>query len=101
MSVYMIVEATEIKDKEKYAEYVRRVPATIAGFGGRYLARGGEVCVLAGDWRPRRLIILEFASMENFRYWWESPEYRAIAPLREESASTNALVIEGVGEKIC
>jgi len=99
MPVYMIVEAKEIMDKDKYAEYVRRAPATIAAFGGRYLARGGEVNILAGDWQPCRLIIVEFASMENFRCWWQSPEYRAIARLREESARTNAVLIEGCEEK--
>ena len=49
MSVYMIVEAKEINDKEKYAEYVRLVPVTIAAFGGRYLSRGGGVSVVSGD----------------------------------------------------
>ncbi len=95
MSVYMIVEAKEVMDKEKYGEYVRQVPPLVAKFGGKYLARGGKVLKVAGDWDPSRVIIIEFASMERFRAWWDSPEYRAVAPLREQSAKTNAIVIEG------
>ena len=96
MAVYMIVEAKEIKDKEKYSEYIRKVPQTIEKFAAKYLARGGRVTVASGNWKPERLIIVEFASMEKFQAWFNSPEYRLISPLREESATTNAVVIEGV-----
>ena len=50
MPVYMIVEATEVTDKKKYSEYIKKVPPTIEKFGGTYLARGGAVTVVAGDW---------------------------------------------------
>lgn len=96
MPVYMIVEAKEVMDKEKYGEYIRKVPQTIVKFGGKYLARGGQVTVVSGEWDPSRLIMVEFESMDKFRAWWNSPEYRAIAPLRECSTKTNAVVIEGV-----
>lgn len=66
MSVYMIVEAKEVMDKKKYGEYIQKVPETIAKFGGRYLARGGQVLTVSGDWKPTRLIIVEFDSMERF-----------------------------------
>jgi uncharacterized protein (DUF1330 family) len=92
----MIVETREVKDKEKYSEYIRKVPQTIEKFAGKYLARGGEVSVVSGDWSPERLIIVEFASMDKFQAWFNSSEYRLIAPLREESAITNAIVIEGL-----
>jgi uncharacterized protein (DUF1330 family) len=96
MSVYMIIEAKEVMNKQKYAEYVQKVPPTIEKFGGKYLARGGQVTVFSGDWKPARLIIVEFASMEKFNAWWHSPEYRAIAPLREQGAKTNAIIVEGI-----
>ena len=95
MSVYMIVEALEVMDKKKYGEYIRKVPATIERFGGRYLVRGGEVTLVHGGWKPSRLIIVEFASMDTFNAWFHSPEYGAIAPLREQGARTNAIVLEG------
>jgi uncharacterized protein (DUF1330 family) len=91
----MIVEAKEIMDNEKYGEYVRRVPATITKFGGRYLARGGQVTVVSGDWNPMRVIIVEFDSLEKFQAWWDSADYRMVASLREQSAKVNAVVVEG------
>lgn len=96
MAVYLIVEATKVIDKAKYGTYIQKVPQTIERFGGEYVARGGQVHVVSGDWHPSRLIIVKFASMDRFNSWWGSCEYRAIAPLREEAASTNAIVVEGV-----
>lgn len=59
MSVYMIIEAKEVMNKQKYSEYIQKVPLTIEKFGGKYMARGGHVTVVSGDWNPDRLIIVE------------------------------------------
>ena len=49
MSVYMIVEI-EVVDRETYAEYMEKVPATVEKYGGRYIVRGGVVTPLTGGW---------------------------------------------------
>lgn len=94
MPVYMILEI-EVRDPETYAEYVRRVPETVTKYGGRYLVRGGQAIPLAGGWAPQRLVVLEFASFEAMRRWNESPEYREVAALRERSATTRAVAVQG------
>jgi uncharacterized protein (DUF1330 family) len=68
MAVYAVVNV-QITDPDRYTEYREQAPATIARYGGKYLARGGEVKVLEGDWDPQRLVILEFESMERFDEW--------------------------------
>jgi uncharacterized protein (DUF1330 family) len=98
MRYYLIVDVVDIRDADKYAEYVRRVPAAVAAFGGRYLVRGGKTEVLSGDWRPGRMVIVEFPSRDALQSWFKSGEYRAMVHLREEAASANAVVIEGCGE---
>lgn len=52
--------------------------------------------MISGDWKPVRLIIIEFDSMNRFKAWWNSTEYREIKQLREQSAKTNAIVVEGI-----
>ena len=96
MPIYMIVEPKEIMDKEKYKEYTQKVPKIIEKFGGRYLTRNGEVSLIEGNWKPERLVIIEFESKDKFETWWNSPEYREIAIMRERSAKVNAIVVEGV-----
>ncbi|MBO9368500.1 MAG: DUF1330 domain-containing protein [Chloroflexi bacterium] len=96
MPAYVIADI-EITDAELYKEYVKLAPAAVALYGGRYLARGGHTEVLEGDWQPRRLVILEFESVEKAKAWLNSPEYAPARALRQRSARSNLVVIEGVG----
>lgn len=93
MAVYMIVDI-EVHDRETYMEYVARVPATIEQYGGKYIVRTGDAVPVWGEWDPDRLIVLEFPDMETLEKWRTSPEYTAVAPLREKSTKTRAIIVE-------
>jgi uncharacterized protein (DUF1330 family) len=95
MPAYVIADI-EVIDPQGYEEYRQRVPATIAAFGGRYLARGGQTEVLEGPWSPKRLVILEFPSFERYRAWWTSPQYAPLRALRERTARSSLVVTEGL-----
>jgi uncharacterized protein (DUF1330 family) len=94
MPVYLIIDI-RATDRERYAEYVTAVEEIIAGHGGRYLVRGGKVTPLSGNWRPERLVVIEFESADRARRCFDSPEYREIAALREQSTSSRAIFVEG------
>jgi uncharacterized protein (DUF1330 family) len=95
MPAYVIAEI-DIHDPATYEEYRKRVPATIEKYGGRYLIRGGAVETREGGWRPKRLAVVEFPSMEKARAWYDSPEYTAARAIRERSASGKLIFAEGV-----
>ncbi len=95
MLAYVIANV-EVLDPEGYEEYRRQVPATIAAYGGRYLARGGATEVLEGTWSPKRCVLLEFPSMAQFRAWWDSPEYRPLRAVRERTTRSSLVVTEGL-----
>ena len=99
MPVYMIIDI-KVTDADLYSEYVEKVPATVKKYSGRYLVRGGNVEVLAGDWQPERIVLLEFPSTEHLKQWLMSPEYTALAPIREKSTNAKAIVVEGVGKPL-
>jgi uncharacterized protein (DUF1330 family) len=94
MSAYVIVEV-EVLDQETYSRYVAQVREVVERHGGHYLARGGKVLAMSGNWKPERMILIEFDSARQARECFASPEYRAIAPLRERSARTKAIIVEG------
>ena len=95
MAAYVIVDV-EIRDRERYAEYVKVAPLSIAQYGGRYLARGGRTEKLEGSWEAKRLVILEFESFERAREWWGCQEYGGPKALRQAASITNMVVVEGV-----
>jgi uncharacterized protein (DUF1330 family) len=98
MSVYMVIES-KVKDPEKYKQYMLQVPKIVAKYGGAYRVRGGKVTALMGDWKPERMIILEFPSEANIKKWLSSPEYQAITSLREAGADIRAVLLESYKEE--
>jgi uncharacterized protein (DUF1330 family) len=95
LAAFVIANVT-IEDPNRYEDYKRMVPATLVPFGGRFVARGGTVEVLEGDWHPNRLVILEFPSVERARAWWNSPGYSEAKALRQATSSGTLLILEGV-----
>ena len=95
MSAYVILDIT-VHDAELFEQYKKLAPATIATYGGRYLARGGKAEALEGDWSPNRIVILEFDNAETAKQWLESPEYREARSLRQHAATSHTIVVEGV-----
>ncbi len=95
MAAYVIADI-EVTDREGFAEYQQKVPATIAAYGGRYLVRGGASEVLEGSWSPRRCVVLEFPSMAQLKTWYASPEYRPLIAIRERTTRSNLVVVEGL-----
>jgi uncharacterized protein (DUF1330 family) len=97
MPAYVIVDV-EIIDNERYDAYKKMVPASLEKYGGRFCVRGGQLETLEGDWLPQRFVILEFPSYQEAKAWWSSREYAAAKALRQESARSRMIVVEGVGK---
>lgn len=95
MAAYLIAEV-EITDPKAYEEYRKIVPATIAQYGGRYLVRGGAVETKEGGWTPSRVVVLEFASMDQARKWYHSPEYAPALAIRTRAGKSKVILVEGI-----
>ena len=93
MSVHVIIDI-KVLNKEMYGEYVKKVPQIVKKFGGRYLVRGGKITTISGTWHPERVILLEFDNAAQVHNWLTSREYAEVAALRENSAISNAIIIE-------
>jgi uncharacterized protein (DUF1330 family) len=94
MAAYLLVDL-EVTDPAGFEEYRQQVPQTIAKYGGRYLVRGGKTEVLEGNWQPKRVVVLEFPSVEQARRWYDCEEYRGPKALRMKTARTNVILAEG------
>ena len=95
MAAYVIVEI-EIVDPTGYEEYKKQAGATVHKYGGKYIVRGGTTEVLEGDWKPKRIVILQFESMKRAKEWLNCEEYREPRKSRHRTAKTNMIVVEGV-----
>ncbi len=95
MTAYVINDM-EIFDPQGLDDYKKLSPPTVAQYGGKFLARGGAMKQLEGDWQPKRLVILEFPSIEQAQAWINSPEYAAPRKMRQKASRSNIVVVEGV-----
>ena len=95
MPAYVIVDVT-VTDLAAMEEYRKRVPGTLTPYGGRFLVRGGAHQTVEGDWKPNRLVVLEFPSMEQARRWYDSEEYREPKAMRLRAGRANMVMVDGV-----
>lgn len=94
--VAYVINDMEVTDPALLEEYKKLSPATVAQYGGRFLARGGTMEVLEGAWTPTRLVILEFPSLAQAKAWVNSPEYAPARRIRQQASRSNVVVVEGV-----
>jgi uncharacterized protein (DUF1330 family) len=92
---YVLVEM-KITDPEQYKKYMAEAPAAVAAFGGEYLVRGGRTDVFEGSWKPERLAVLRFPSMEKARAFYDSEHYRGVRAKRARATEFFDMVcVEG------
>ena len=95
MPAYVIADL-DVTDPAGFEEYRKVVPATIEKYGGRYLVRGGAMETLEGDWPWKRVVVLEFPSLEQAKRWYNSEDYRDPKALRFKTARSKLILVEGV-----
>ncbi|REF36016.1 DUF1330 domain-containing protein [Thermasporomyces composti] len=97
MAAYVISEV-EILDERGADEYRARAAASIEQYGGRYLVRGAAPDVVEGEGTSRRIVIVEFPSMERLREWYASPAYAEALRFRATALERRLMFVEGLPE---
>lgn len=95
MAGYVIVEI-DVTDPVEYEEYKKQAAATVAQHGGKYIVRGGAIETLEGDWKPKRIVVLEFPSTQRAKEWLNCAEYREPRKIRKRTAKTNMILVDGL-----
>ncbi len=94
MPAYVIADV-DITVPVKYEDYKKLTPGAIAKHGGRFIARGGQTATLEGNWRPGRVVIIEFPTFEQARNFYTSVEYTAARRARAGAATMKMIVVDG------
>lgn len=95
MPAYIVVEV-DVHNPTEYEDYKKLTPGSLKNFQGKFIVRGGKTESLEGDWNPKRFVMLEFPSIELAKAWWASEEYAPAKALRQRTASSKMIVVEGV-----
>lgn len=90
-----IIARIDVTDPDKYKNYMALTPAAIEKAGGRFVVRGGAITTLEGPEETRRLVVLEFDSIEKAKAFYNSPDYERAKQEREGAADAQFIAVEG------
>lgn len=93
MPAYVVALIERIHDPETYKRYVAQVEATLAPFGGRFLARKPDPEVLEGGPAPLRAVVYEFPDEARARAWHASEAYAPVMELRQGASKGTLLLL--------
>ena len=94
MSAYVIAEI-EVTDPAAYEDYRKQVPGVVEKYKGKFIVRGGKIESMEGGWAPKRMVVVEFPSMDQALKWYRSPEYRPLIALRQRASKGKLIIVEG------
>ncbi|MCP4619821.1 MAG: DUF1330 domain-containing protein [Bradyrhizobium sp.] len=94
MKAYLVLDL-KIHDFHSFREYIDNVPSFIRKHGGRYIVQGSEPIPMEGDWRPERMVILEFPARENATAFLGDPEFKHLLAIRHRTTTSNLVLVDG------
>ena len=95
MTAYVIFDV-EIYDLVRYQDFMNQVKPALADAGAKYLTRGGVHRVYEGDWNPRRIVILEFPSLDAWEDFYNGSIYKGLKAIRDQCSSARLVGVESV-----
>jgi uncharacterized protein (DUF1330 family) len=93
---YAIARLWNVRMGPAIVGYLKRIDATLAPFGGRFIVHGPAIARVEGEWPDGDLIIIAFPDMDHLKAWYASEAYAAIKALRTDNADGSVIFVEGV-----
>jgi uncharacterized protein (DUF1330 family) len=94
MKSYLVLDLT-VSDFSGFKKYIAEIPAFIAKHSGRYLVQGTEPTIIEGDWRPERMVILEFPERRNAEAFLGDPEIQSLFKIRHDTTTSKLVLVDG------
>lgn len=96
MKAYVIVTDSEIMNAEGLAGVAAQMTEETKAHGGRYLVRGGDVTVFAGDVTPEHVTVIEFDCPSQAKALFESETFAELRAQRYQFVRASSTLVEGV-----
>jgi uncharacterized protein (DUF1330 family) len=94
MKAYLVLDFS-VNDLGGFKTYIAEIPAFIARHSGKYIVRGVVPTTIEGDWKPERMVILEFPERENAEAFLSDPEVKDLFKVRHTTTTSKLVLVEG------
>src|ERR1700723_2140193 len=92
-----VVAEVHVTDPAGFMNYAKQVPASLAPYHGKTLARALPD-VREGPPANGDIVVIGFDSLQDANRWYQSPEYSKLIPLRQQSATTRVMIVDGLAQ---
>jgi len=94
VNAYLILDLT-IHNFNEFREYIEKIPEFIKKHSGRYVVQGVEPELMEGDWKPERVVVIEFPSKNNAREFLQDPDAQSLFTLRHKTTTSQLILVDG------
>lgn len=94
MKTYLLLDLS-VNDFGGFRKYIVEIPALIARHSGHYIVQGAQPTTIEGDWKPERIVILEFPQRDNADAFLADPDVKALFKLRQATTTSKLVLVEG------
>lgn len=94
MKAYLVLDLS-VNDFEGFRKYIAEIPTFIAKHSGRYLVQGARPTTLEGDWKPERLVIIEFPQRAKAEAFLSDPEIQDLFKIRHDTTTSRLVLVDG------
>ena len=94
MKAYLVLDFS-VNDFGGFRKYVAEIPAFIARHSGRYLVQGVQPTTIEGDWKPERMVILEFPERAKAEAFLGDPDIQDLFKVRHATTTSKLVLVDG------
>jgi len=84
-----------VNDFTGFRKYIAEIPAFIAKHSEKYIVQGVRPTKIEGDWKPERMVIIEFPQRENAQAFLNDPEIQDLFKLRHDTTTSKLVLVDG------
>ncbi len=94
MKAYLVLDLT-VNDFAGFRKYIAEIPAFIAKHSGKYIVQGVQPTPIEGDWKPERMVIIEFPARANAEAFLSDPEIQDLFKVRHATTTSKLVLADG------
>ena len=94
MKAYLVLDLS-VNDLGGFRKYIAEIPAFIARHSGKYIVQGVQPTTIEGDWKPERMVIIEFPERQNAEAFLSDPEIQDLFKLRHDTTTSKLVLADG------
>ena len=94
MKAYLVLDLS-VNDFGGFRKYIAEIPAFIAKHSGKYIVQGVQPTTIEGDWKPERMVIIEFPEREKAEAFLSDPEIQDLFKVRHDTTTSKLVLADG------